>query len=400
MIGLPRRRRRMLAAGAAGAVALGAAWAGASAVPPASAADVPVDDRVIVYYQKQFTDGYAEYISPAPLLHEGTGVDVVNLAAIHMNADVLNLNDLEPGSPLFDRMWADLAELQANGIAVVGMVGGAMNSSWENLEDDYDTQYPRLRDFVAEHGLDGVDLDVETGTDIAVVESVIADLESDFGPDFLITLSPVTAGLMGRDNLSGLDYDELYRRSGASIDWFNTQFYCGWGDPTAANYDAIARYQATRGAGIPASKIVLAVLTNPENCDEGWVPLDELTASFDVMRTAHPDFGGVAGWEYFNSLPGGEEEPWRWAAVMREALDRPVPTPTPNSTPTPTPTASPITPTATPVATPSAGELAATGSNGAAGFSVAAAAAAATAVGALAVGVTLTVRRRLRRAPR
>lgn len=29
-----------------------------------------------------------------------------------------------------------------------------------------------------------------------------------------------------------------------------------------------------------------------------------------------PDFGGVMGWEYFNSLPGGQEKPWQWAAGL------------------------------------------------------------------------------------
>ena len=25
------------------------------------------------------------------------------------------------------------------------------------------------------------------------------------------------------------------------------------------------------------------------------------------------DFGGIDGWEYFNSLPGGTSAPWQWA---------------------------------------------------------------------------------------
>jgi chitinase len=340
---------------------IGAASAAGPAGSTASGTVVRDSGRVVVYYQKQFVDGSTgAYISPLPLVTENTGVDVVNLAAVHMNADELRLNDLLPDDPSFDTMWSELAEIQRSGVAVVGMIGGAQNATWQSLTDDYDVQYARLRDFVEAHALDGIDLDVETDTDISVVEKVIADLSADFGPSFLITLSPVTAALVGEDNLSGFDYDDLYRSSGDSIDWFNTQFYCGWGDPTAADYGEIVDYQSTKGAGIPASKIVIAALTNPDNCGDGWVPLDELTASIQEIKTTTPTFGGIAGWEYFNSLPGGTEAPWKWAAVMRAAIDEPLPTPTPTPTasPTTTPTAVPApVPTATP--TPASGVLAA-----------------------------------------
>lgn len=31
------------------------------------------------------------------------------------------------------------------------------------------------------------------------------------------------------------------------------------------------------------------------------------------------------GWEYFNSLPGGSEQPWQWAANMARAIRTPLP---------------------------------------------------------------------------
>lgn len=30
--------------------------------------------------------------------------------------------------------------------------------------------------------------------------------------------------------------------------------------------------------------------------------------------------GGIAGWEYFNSEPGGQRRPWRWAQAMTAIL--------------------------------------------------------------------------------
>jgi chitinase len=344
---------------AALALALGGGVSPASAAASPAAPAVRDSGRVVVYYQKQFANGSTgAYISPLPLVTESTGVDVVNLAAVHMNADELKLNDLLPDDPSFDTMWAELRQIQAAGVAVVGMIGGAQNATWQSLTDDYDVQYARLHDFVTTHALDGIDLDVETDTDIAVVERVIADLRADFGTTFLVTLSPVTAALVGEDNISGFDYDDLYASSGQAIDWFNTQFYCGWGDPTADLYGAIVDYQSTQGAGIPASKIVMAVLTNPDNCGSGWVPLAELTASIQEIKAEIPTFGGVAGWEYFNSLPGGPEAPWKWAGEMRAAIDAALPTPDP--TPTPSPTATP-TPDPTPTTSPSPRTLAVSG---------------------------------------
>ena len=38
-----------------------------------------------------------------------------------------------------------------------------------------------------------------------------------------------------------------------------------------------------------------------------------------ALRARYPAFGGVMGWEYFNSLPGAHERPWEWAANMAGA---------------------------------------------------------------------------------
>lgn len=267
---------------------------------------------------------------------------------------------------MYDKMWDELHQMQDAGIPVIAMIGGAVNDTWPNLASDFDTQYAALKKFVQTYRLDGIDLDIELDQaqqekgltiDIETVVRVIDHLRADFGPGFLITASPVMDefGPGNRDDpnsdpspsgVYGVDFNELYRQRGDQIAWFNMQAYCGHGLPTPEEYDAIIDYQQAKGAKIPPEKLVIAALTNKENCEQanGWIPLDELTAGLTELVGQYPTFGGVAGWEYFNSEPGLTARPWEWAARMRAALDAD-PTPTPTTTTTPTTTPTPTTPT-------------------------------------------------------
>jgi chitinase len=329
-----------------------------AAAPAMAATDPAAGGRVVVYYQKHFetetpSAPLAGYISPLPLLTQNTGVTAVNLGAIHIDPAngtdpvALTINLVDPANPGYAPMWADLQTMQDAGIQLIGMLGGAANFTWITLRDDYATAYPLLRDFVQTYGLDGLDLDIETmedsprtgpgfPTDPALVVQLVQDLRADFGDDFLVTMAPIAPALAGDEvNLSGFDYDELYAQIGDDIAWFNGQFYCGHAFATPEYYQDIVNYQA-QGGGIPTSKIVMIALTNPDNCG-GWVPIDELAAGVTALAREYADFGGVAGWEYFNSLPGGPAEPWRWAAEMRAAINAaaiPIPTPTPTPSPT------------------------------------------------------------------
>lgn len=294
--------------------------------------------RTIAYYQTSRVDNKITnpYISPLPLLTEGTGTDYVILGAIKLKEEGVILNDHTPDDPYYVPVWTDLAAMQAQGVPVIGMVGGDQNPSWQTLSDDFDVQYPRLRDLIVKYHLDGIDLDVETPTDITVVEAVIDALRVDFGPTFLVTLSPVAAGMAGEiDRLSKLDYDRLYADRGDDVDWFNLQTYCGWGEPTEEFFSEVIGYQAERG-GVPASKLVMGVLSNPINCPEanGWIGLRPLLEEVSELAATQADFGGVATWEYYNSDPGGTAAPWRLNGLLTDAMNGILP-PEPGPEPSP-----------------------------------------------------------------
>jgi hypothetical protein len=212
-------------------------------------------------------------------------------------------------------MWADLAKMRAAGVHVSVMVGGAAAGSFRRLDTNFGTYYPLLRNVIRKYHLDGVDLDVEENMSLAGIERLIDALRTDFGPGFIITLAPVATALSGGGNLSGFSYDKLYRDRGGKISWFNAQFYNGWGSLAGtASYDAVIRHGV-----VPPGKVAAGALTSPAN-GGGYVSLTTLRSTLKKLTTKYPTFAGAAGWEYFNSEPGGRSTPWNWASGVASAL--------------------------------------------------------------------------------
>jgi chitinase len=277
---------------------------------PASAAG---GHKVVVYYQTQYDGG--SYVSPLGLTQNGTGVTDVVVAALHLDADgVVHLNDDPPDSSRYTQMWADLASMQSQGVRVEVMVGGAAQGSFQRLDTDFGTYYPLLRNVISTYHLDGVDLDVEESMSLAGIERVIDALRSDFGSGFTITLAPVGSALSGGGNLSGFSYDQLYADRGSEISWFNAQLYNGWGSlADTTSYDQIIGHGV-----VPPGKVVAGTVTSPAN-GSGYVDMPTLQSTLRSLVGEYPTFGGVDGWEYFNSEPGGTAAPWQWAADVNSA---------------------------------------------------------------------------------
>ncbi|MFB9904904.1 glycosyl hydrolase family 18 protein [Allokutzneria oryzae] len=287
------------------------------AVVLAPVANAAPNKRVVVYYQTQYSNGSTgDYVSPLPLLTNNTGVTDVIVGAIHLNDNkIVHLNDHPPAHERYNRMWRDLREMKSKGVNVIGMVGGAAQGSYQRLEREFDTYYPLLRNVITTYGLSGVDLDVEERMSLAAIQKLIDRLRADFGSSFVITMAPVATALSGGGNLSGFSYEDLYRSHGSKIDWFNAQFYCGWGSlASTAGYDRIIARNL-----VPPAKVVAGALTNPSGC-QGFVDVPRLRSTVTELVRKYPTFGGVDGWEYFNSLPGGTARPWEWAAEMTAAL--------------------------------------------------------------------------------
>ena len=289
--------------------------------------------RNIVYHQTHHTpDGKLVPLLPMltqPKIH----ITHIIVAAVHLHDSktqhVVHLNDHPPQDARFDGLWDQIRTLQDAGITILAMLGGAAKGSFKRLDTDEETfrmYYGHLRDFIRRYGFDGIDLDIEEPMSLAGVIRLIDQFKEDFGDTFIITMAPVAAALWSGqviETYAEFSYEALEVMRGGKIAWYNTQFYCGWGDMKSPLH-----YEAVLARGFPISKIVVGLMTNPGN-GAGHVPIDVVRAVISWLQQKYSDFGGIMGWEYFNALPGGIDRPWEWVNAMGGLLHSGPPSPAP-----------------------------------------------------------------------
>ncbi|MFT3887201.1 MAG: family 20 glycosylhydrolase [Arachnia sp.] len=270
--------------------------------------------RVVVYHQEH---GHGDTFVPLlPMVESGNLTHLI-LAAVHITDDgVVTVNDHPHDDPHHDRLWAEAAQVQERGVPVMVMVGGWAPGTMCKLDgDDFDTYYPAFRDFLRAHAIQGVDVDVEQDMSLDGVIRLIDALRADFGAAFDIILAPVASAMWGGDNLSGFDYEELYRARGDEIDWVQVQFYSGFG-----SLEDTRDVQRIIDRGVyPVEKLVLGAVGHPDDA-QGYVPIDQLCATLSQIAAQYPTIGGVDIWEYFRALPGGLAAPWEWIDRVHDAL--------------------------------------------------------------------------------
>ncbi|KAK0630478.1 glycoside hydrolase superfamily [Bombardia bombarda] len=243
------------------------------------------------------------------------------VCSLHVNPNgVVHLNDYPPEHPRFYTLWNETLLMKQAGVKVIGMVGGAAPGSFSTQTLDstnpmtFEAYYAQLRDAIVNFGLEGMDLDVEQDMSQAGITRLVRRLRVDFGPGFIITLAPVASALRNGANLSGFSYKTLETAVGDDIQFYNAQFYNGFGSmATPAEYERVIKQ------GWDPRKILAGQITTPEGGGQ-WVPYDKFNATIVALRKEYGQIGGVMGWEYFNSEPGGLSEPWEWAQVMTAIL--------------------------------------------------------------------------------
>ena len=184
--------------------------------------------------------------------------------------------------------------------------------------------YRPFVNLIKQHGLDGLDIDIEEDTDISVPLRLMNALYRDMGQHFLMTLTPLASALSSKtgQNLSGFSYfdlDFLATVPGSDrslVSWYNTMFYGRYprGAPT---YDTVIE------AGWDPERVVMIVLDNSNNGPpNGFKRIEKLQETIGEFVDTFPRFGGVAGWEYYNAGASDSEDmqPREWVSMVGDAL--------------------------------------------------------------------------------
>lgn len=246
----------------------------------------------------------------------------VNISSFHFGytkgpgliVPYIHLNDNVPQDPMFDNLWTTMATAQQNGILKIAMLGGAGGAYGVLFgQNNYEVFYPILRDTLRNYAFDGIDLDIEEPVTSANLSKLITDLRKDFPTNFYITAAPVCLALQtNNDPFSGLNWSDFL----SQIDWFNVQFYSGYGS-LGSQDDYVSIIQN----GYPSAKILGGMLTNTDD-GSGYVNIATVCSTLSGLKTLYNgEMGGAMGWEFFNANNASEQaDPPGWAEAVKNAV--------------------------------------------------------------------------------
>lgn len=270
-------------------------------------------NRVVVYLQT------LQNLNVLPQCYGS--LTAINLSSFHFGYDniggknipYIHLNDNTPNDPMYNSLWPVLQKAQQNGTLLIAMLGGA-GGAYSTLFNDYNTFYPLFKNMLQNYHFDGVDLDVEEQVAQSDIQRFIIDLRNDFPSNFYITSAPVCSALQSGnyDPLSGIDWSTLK----GSIDWFNVQFYSGFG--TLANDND---YNSIISNGYSPQQIVGGSLTNPSD-GSGYVAIATVAQTLSSLNKQYNgQIGGAMGWEFYNANDTTENiNPAGWVSTMEKAV--------------------------------------------------------------------------------
>ncbi|KAF3396748.1 hypothetical protein DPV78_007905 [Talaromyces pinophilus] len=275
-----------------------------------------------VQYVQTFTDPSGNWFNLTDLVTQNTGLTHLILASLHLdNPTEIHLNDNDIEGPYWDTLWPMVSSLQAEGVKVMLMMGGAARGSYANLQNDFDTYYPIILSILRNHNLDGFDMDVEENVSESVLLRLAQQLDADMGSDFILTAAPVALSMSNGGNLDNVSWSALdqvaissNRPNGKLFNWYNTQFYDGWG--TAASTTS---YDSIISAGWDPSRIVLGVLT-AASAGYSWQPTSVLSTTIASLKAKYANFGGVFGWEYGLAGESDGQTPVEWVGSIGRYL--------------------------------------------------------------------------------
>lgn len=260
-------------------------------------------NKIIYYYQT--------FCGLQDILNNKNPTTHIHLSAIHFGLDSKNepyihLNNYDPYSETFNKVWEDLLKAKEKGIKIILMLGGA-GGAYETLFSNFNTYYAKLNYLLKckKDIITGIDLDIEETCSLDNVKDLINQIDFDFGPNFTISMAPIQNSLQyDSPGMGGFIYKDLFNsKEGKRIDYFNVQFYM--------DYSFSAFNQIVEN-GYPANMIVMGM----ESSDD----LDNNLKQIKLICQKYKDFGGAFLWEYFNAPPSGSNDKSEWSRLVANNL--------------------------------------------------------------------------------
>ncbi len=120
----------------------------------------------------------------------------------------MRLNGGNPDAASNEWFWSEIKTVQDAGVKQSMW----LRQVYEILKDNngtFDTYYALVNKTITDHSYDSIDLDIEGGQSSCGDDSMNLDdtvhlirlLRADFGPDFIITLAPVSNALLGEGSV-------------------------------------------------------------------------------------------------------------------------------------------------------------------------------------------------------
>ncbi|KAI0553644.1 glycoside hydrolase [Xylaria curta] len=286
-------------------------------------ASQPGTKRVVQYYGQQTNDQGAKFHIDLLVNNADNKTYATNvlMGEFGISNKTMRLNGGNPDEPANDWFWDEIKTVQDAGVKVSMW----FREGYEFLKEDnpaFDTYYDLVRQTITNHSLNGIDLDIEDSEsscsgksmNLNDTDHLISRLRADFGPDFIITLAPVSNALLDEGSVSCFSYRALEQRAASNISWYNAQFYGGsWAGLKGPEY-----YERCINEGRWKPERIVTTITTSSDFTyplprSSWIGLNETGPTIEKLVKKYADFGGVGGFEYYDAQPGGYEHPWEWS---------------------------------------------------------------------------------------
>ncbi|WP_087020827.1 Ig-like domain-containing protein [Thaumasiovibrio subtropicus] len=248
------------------------------------------------------------------------------------NGDIYS--DCAPIDPV--RFKADIKALQAEGKVFVLSLGGAEGTITLNTDSDEANFVSSLTDIIKEWGFDGLDIDLESGSNLvhgsqiqARLPRALKQIEANTGGDMYLTMAPehpyvqggmvAYSGIWGAyipliDELRGtldLLHVQLYNNGGLANPYTNGAAPEGSVDMMVASakmlVEGFEKADGTWFSPLRDDQVAIGLPSGPSSANSGQAPIQNIVDALDCLTLGqkcssvvptklYPNFGGVMTW--------------------------------------------------------------------------------------------------------